>query len=194
MLRLKLPTDKRWAELAQNNLQEAMSDHAFCEQKAASSAISLIVQYPEYSDLVAKMSKIAQEEMQHFEMVHQKILDRGWVLGRERKDEYVNRLAKFFHKGSDRRKNLVYKLLFSAMIEARSCERFRVLSQNTTDKELKDFYNELTKSEAGHYMLFLRFAHKYGDDIIDVDAEWERFLEYEAEVIKDYGVSAKMHG
>jgi tRNA-(ms[2]io[6]A)-hydroxylase len=194
MLRLKLPTDKRWAELAQNDLKEALIDHAFCEQKAASSAISIIVQYPEYSELVDEMSKIAQEEMQHFEMVHQKILDRGWVLGRERKDEYVNKLAKYFKKTGDRRENLVHKLLFSAMIEARSCERFRVLSTTVEDEELRDFYNELTKSEAGHYALFLRYAHKYGDEIMDVSQKWEEFLDFEAEVISEYGKSARMHG
>lgn len=194
MLRLKLPTEKRWAELAQNNLKEALIDHAFCEQKAASSAISLIVTYPDYPELVEKMSEIAIEEMEHFKMVHEKILARGWKLDKERKDEYVNRLRKFFNKSKDRKINLINRLLLAAMIEARSCERFRVLTLTVQDEELKEFYHELTKSEAGHYAVFLNFARKYGEDIIDVEAKWQEFLKFEAELIKDYGNSALIHG
>lgn len=194
MLRLKMPTDQRWADLAKNNLKELLIDHAFCEQKAASSAISLIVHYPEYSELVAEMSKIAQEEMEHFERVHQKITERGWVLGRERKDEYVGKIAKYFKKTGDRRVNLIQKLLFAAMIEARSCERFRVLTLAIDDPDLKEFYHELTKSEAGHFMVFINFAKKYGSDIMDIEEEWQKFLKYEAEIISEYGNSATMHG
>lgn len=194
MLRLKLPTEKRWAELAQNNLKEALIDHAFCEQKAASSAISLIVTYPDYPELVEKMSEIAIEEMEHFKMVHEKILARGWKLDKERKDEYVNRLRKFFHKSPDRKINLINRLLLSAMIEARSCERFRVLTLTVEDEELKEFYHELTKSEAGHYAVFLNFARQYGEGILDVESKWQEFLKFEAELIKDYGNSALIHG
>lgn len=194
MLRLKLPTEKRWAELAENNLKEALIDHAFCEQKAASSAISLIVTYPDYPELVEKMSEIAIEEMEHFKMVHEKILARGWKLDKERKDEYVNKLRKFFHKSKDRKINLVNKLLLAAMIEARSCERFRVLTLTVKDKELSDFYHELTKSEAGHYALFLNFARKYGEGLFDVEAKWQEFLKFEAEIIKEHGNSALIHG
>ena len=138
MLRLKLPTDKRWAELVENDLKGALIDHAFCEQKAASSAISLIVNFPEYSEIVEAMTEVALEEMQHFQQVHKKILDRGWKLDNERKDEYVNRLIKFFPKTKVRKVSLINRLLFSAMIEARSCERFRVLSLNVKDKELSE--------------------------------------------------------
>lgn len=194
MLRLKLPTEKRWAELAENNLKEALIDHAFCEQKAASSAISLIVTYPDYPELVEKMSEIAIEEMEHFKMVHEKILARGWKLDKERKDEYVNKLRKFFHKSKDRKVNLVNKLLLAAMIEARSCERFRVLTLTVKDKELSDFYHELTKSEAGHYALFLNFARKYGEGLFDVESKWQEFLKFEAEIIKEHGNSALIHG
>ena len=194
MLRLKLATDKRWAELVENDLKEALIDHAFCEQKAASSAISLIVNFPEYSDIVEAMTEVALEEMQHFQQVHKKILERGWKLDNERKDEYVNRLIKFFPKTKVRKVSMINRLLFSAMIEARSCERFRVLSLNVKDKELSEFYNELTKSEAQHYLLFLNFAKKYGKDVYDVDHKWNEFLQFEAEVIKDYGKSAQIHG
>ncbi len=194
MLRLKLPTDKYWASLVENNLKEALIDHCFCEQKAASSAISLIVTYPEYSDLVEAMSEVALEEMQHFQQVHKRILSNGWALDKEKKDLYVNELRKFFNKTKDRKLNLVNRLLLSAMIEARSCERFRVLALTVKDKELADFYNELTKSEAGHYTLFLNFARKYGEGVINVEETWQKFLKYEAEIIKNYGNSALIHG
>ncbi len=194
MLRLKLPTDPRWANLAENNIEEILTDHAFCEQKAASSAISIIVQYPEKTDLVDEMIKLAQEEMEHFRMVHEKIKERGLVLGKERKDPYVHDLQKFFTGGTDRNKALVHKLLLAAMIEARSCERFRVLSENIKDKELSDFYYELMKSEATHYTTFLTFARKYGKEYMDVDKLWEDFLHYEATVIKQYGKKEHIHG
>lgn len=194
MLRLKMPTDPKWASVAESNLEEILIDHAFCEQKAASSAISIIINYPEYSDLVQTLSEIAQEEMEHFQRVHKKIIERGYVLGRERKDEYVNRLSKFFIKTNDRKINLVQKLLFSAMIEARSCERFRVLSKNIDDKELAEFYHELMISEAEHYKVFLNYAKKYGKDLLDVNEVWENFLKYEADIIKDYGKKEFIHG
>jgi tRNA-(ms[2]io[6]A)-hydroxylase len=140
MLRLKTETDPRWADLASKDLEEILTDHAFCEQKAASTAISLIVKFPDYPELVTEMSALAREEMEHFQRVHEIILKRGYTLGRERKDEYVNELLSFVRKDGSRIVNLVEKLLFSAMIEARSCERFRVLSENIEDKELSEFY------------------------------------------------------
>ncbi len=193
MLRLKLATEKRWAELAEKNLKEAMIDHAFCEQKAASSAISIIVNFPDYPELVKKMSEIAIEEMEHFRAVHDKILARGWKLKLGRKNDYVNKISKFFPKTSDRKLNLINKLLLAAMIEARSCERFRVLTLTIKDKELVEFYHELTKSEAGHFALFLNFAKKYADGI-DIEAKWQEFLKFEAEIVQDYGKSAHIHG
>ena len=193
MLRLKLATEKRWAELAEKNLKEAMIDHAFCEQKAASSAISIIINFPDYPELVKKMSEIAIEEMEHFRAVHDKILARGWKLKLGRKNDYVNKISKFFPKTSDRKLNLINKLLLAAMIEARSCERFRVLTLTIKDKELVEFYHELTKSEAGHFALFLNFAKKYADGI-DIEAKWQEFLKFEAEIVQDYGKSAHIHG
>ena len=194
MLRLKLPTDPRWANIAEENLEEILTDHAFCEQKAASAAISFIVVYPELTELVTAMGKLAQEEMEHFERVHALIVKNGWTLGRERKDDYVNDLRKFFPTGAVRQKLLVHKLLLAAMIEARSCERFRVLSENLRDPELKQFYHELMISEATHYTMFLKFARQYGSEVYDVDQLWNEFLEYEAKVIANYGTKEHIHG
>ena len=194
MLRLKLPTDPRWVNIAEKNIEEILTDHAFCEQKAASYAISLIILYPECSDLVEAMAALAREEMEHFQMVHEKILQRGLVLGRERKDPYVNDLMQFFKKGTSREKGLVNKLLLAAMIEARSCERFRVLSENIKDKELADFYAFLMKSEATHYAMFLKFARKYGENLVDVETLWQDFLAYEAQIMTNYGKKELIHG
>lgn len=193
MLRLKLPTDPRWVNIAEKNLDEILTDHAYCEQKAASSAISFIVQYPELPDLVDAMSDLAREEMEHFQRVHEQIKKRGLSLGRERKDDYVRELRKFFTGGTPTRQ-LVNNLLLAAMIEARSCERFRVLSEHIQDQELSVFYADLMRSEAMHYTMFLQFARKYGSDELDVDALWEDFLEYEAKVIARYGSKERIHG
>ena len=160
MLGLKLPTDPRWVKIVESNIDEILIDHAFCEQKAATNAISILVQYPELTDLVDAMLDLAQEELEHFKMVHAKIKARGNVLGRERRDEYVNELYSFMRKGHKRHIVLIDKLLFSALIEARSCERFKVLSENIKDAELASFYHELMVSEASHYTMFLKFAKK----------------------------------
>ena len=194
MLKLRLPTDPRWVNIAEKNLEEILTDHAYCEQKAASTAISLIVQLPEYTELVSKMSELAQEEMEHFQRVHQIMEKRNIPLGRERKDEYIHELKKYFSNGGRSRLDvLIDKLLFAAMIEARSCERFRVLSENIKDEELADFYHELMKSEAGHYSMFLLLAKKYGDPD-DVEERWQKFLDYESDVIAMFGKSERIHG
>lgn len=193
MLGLKLPTDPRWVNIVEHNIDEILTDHAWCEQKAATNAISIIVQNPELTEMVETLVKLAQEELSHFEMVHEKIKARGKVLGRERKDDYVNELYKFMKKGEGRTISLVDRLLFAAMIEARSCERFRVLSENISDKELAAFYRELMISEANHYTTFIGFARKYGEGI-DVDKRWKEWLEYEAKVIANYGKSETIHG
>ena len=193
MLKLKLATDTRWAYLAENNIDELLSDHAFCEQKAASNAISLIVNYPELSDLVEQLSQIAMEELEHFRQVHQRIVNRGGVLAKERKDLYVGELYNFVRRGIGREVMLVDRLLFSAIIEARSCERFKLLSETIADSELANWYRELMISEANHYTLFVALAKKYSKGI-DVDARWKEFLEFEGEIIKRYGVKETMHG
>jgi tRNA-(ms[2]io[6]A)-hydroxylase len=194
MLRLKLPTDPKWVRnVVERNIPEILTDHAWCEQKAASNAISIVVRYPEYPELVREMIKLSQEELSHFEMVHEKILERGYELGRERKDDYVNRLQEFMVKSGDRIVVLVDRLLFAAMVEARSCERFKVLSENINDKELAGFYHELMISEANHYTLFIGFAKKFGDPD-HVDKRWNEWLDYEAKVITSYGKKETVHG
>lgn len=193
MLGLKLPTDPRWVNIAEKNIEDILVDHAYCEQKAASTAISLIVTYPEYSELVTEMTALAREEMGHFKMVHDKILERGLILGRDRKDTYVLQLMKFFPKGGSRLTSLVHRLLYAALIEARSCERFRLLSENLEDKKLADFYRSLMVSEANHYTMFLNFARKYGDRD-EVDKKWQDLLTYEAGIMKDLGTSETIHG
>jgi tRNA-(ms[2]io[6]A)-hydroxylase len=193
MLGLKLPTDPRWASIAEKNLEEILTDHAYCEQKAASTAISLIVSFPEYSELVSEMTALAREEMGHFKMVHDKLLKRGYIMGRDRKDEYVLQLLKFFPKGGSRANQLVHRLLIAALIEARSCERFRLLSEKLEEEELRDFYRNLMVSEANHYTLFLNFARQYGDRK-EVDIKWQELLDFEAEVMKDLSKSHSIHG
>jgi tRNA-(ms[2]io[6]A)-hydroxylase len=195
VLRLKMKTDPLWVKnVAERNIEEILTDHAYCEQKAASSAISLIVQFPEHAELVAQMSDLAQEEMGHFRMVHKQIQKRGYTLGRERKDSYVNELVKFTKvKGKSREQTLADKLLFAAMIEARSCERFKVLSENIGEEELATFYHKLMISEARHYTMFLKLARKLCPNV-DVDKRWEEFLEYEGEVISRYGKKEEIHG
>lgn len=195
MLKLKMKTDAKWVELAEGNIQEILTDHAFCEQKAATNAISFIVKFPEYSELVTTMAELAREEMEHFQMAHNKLLERGYTLGRERKDDYVNELLKYFPKGGSRTNQMVERLLVSAMIEARSCERFKTLSENIKDKEMAEFYFELMKSEASHYAMFIKLAKQYGEaEGIDVNAKWEAFLEFEGELISRYGQKEQIHG
>ncbi|HEU0228071.1 MAG TPA: tRNA-(ms[2]io[6]A)-hydroxylase [Arachidicoccus soli] len=193
MLGLKLLTDPRWANIAESNLEEILTDHAWCEQKAASNAISLIANNSEKEDLIHELTNIALEEMQHFQMVINIIKDRGYTLGRERKDDYVNQLFKFCKKDGNRNNALVDRLLFSAMIEARSCERFRVLSQNIKDVELAKFYHDLMVSEAGHYTTFLGFARCY-TEATDVERRWKEWLVFESELIQMYGNKEYIHG
>ena len=193
MIGLKLPTDARWAQLASNNLEEVLTDHAWCEQKAASNAISIIVSYSELPDLVAQLTNIAQEELLHFQQVTEKIVARNFALGRERKDSYVNELVKFIRKGHNREIVLLDRLLFSAMIVARSCERFKMLTETCTDPDLAEFYRDLMVSEAGHYTTFLKLAKKHVNPEM-VEPRWQEWLAYEAEVIQRYGKAETIHG
>ena len=193
--RLQLPTDPRWVNIVEKNIEEILSDHAWCEQKAATNAITIITINSEYPDLVTDMLEVAKEEMEHFQMVHDIIKKRGLKLARERKDEYVGELAQYMKKSNtgSRVSGFVERMLFSAMIEARSCERFKVLSQNIQDEELSKFYRELMESEAAHYTTFIGYARKYGEGI-DVEKRWREWLEFEASVIVKYGKKQTVHG
>jgi tRNA 2-(methylsulfanyl)-N6-isopentenyladenosine37 hydroxylase len=194
MLGLKLETDPNWVNIVEKNIAEILTDHAWCEQKAATNAISIVIGYPYHTDLVDELLALAKEELSHFEMVHQKIKERGLTLGFERKDEYVNELYKFMRKGHRKEIVLIDRLLFSAMIEARSCERFKILSHHIGDEDLRKFYHELMISEANHYTTFLAFARKYGKDVEDVNGRWQQWLDYEAQVVKSYGKQETIHG
>ena len=183
MLGLQLPTDPRWVNLAEKDLEEILTDHAYCEQKAATFCISLIQQFPEKIGMVHELAPIVTEEWGHFRMVLSELEKRGLKLGRQRKDEYVNRLLQFQHKGGSREDILLEKLLVCALIEARSCERFRLLSLHIGEDKLKDFYHKFMVSEAGHYRLFIDLAKTYCDPE-KVKKRWDEYLAYEAEVMK----------
>jgi tRNA-(ms[2]io[6]A)-hydroxylase len=197
MFKLQLPTDPTWVKnLVESNIEEILTDHAYCEQKAATNAITLIIQNPNISELVQEMAELAKEEMDHFKRVHDLILKRGFTLGLERKDNYVNELIKFLKRGggeAKRTESMVDRLLLAAMIEARSCERFKVLSEYVQDQELSEFYHELMISEASHYTMFIGLARKYGIGI-DVEKRWQEWLDYEGNVIKSYGKAETIHG
>jgi tRNA 2-(methylsulfanyl)-N6-isopentenyladenosine37 hydroxylase len=193
MLGLKLPTDPRWVNIAEKNIDEILIDHAWCEQKAASMAISFIVTNPSIPEVVQEMTDLAREEMAHFKMVLKKMEERNIQLGPQRPDEYVKKLNHFFPKGGTRTDGLVHSLLVAALIEARSCERFRLLSLHIKDEDLATFYHDLMKSEAGHYTMFLKLARKYGKDK-DVENKWQNLLEFEAQIIKNIGNHESVHG
>ncbi len=194
LLGLRLATDEKWAKLCESNINSILNDHAWCEQKAASNAISVITKFPMHTDLVEALTKIAIEELEHFDMVLEKMKDRGVKLQYECKDNYVGELYKYMlSEGGSKENQLGSRMLCAAMIEARSCERFRLLAEKLTDPDLVKFYRELMISEAHHYTTFLKFARKYGGDI-DVDARWQKFLDFEGEVIKRYGIVETMHG
>ena len=194
MLGLKLPTDPRWVNIVEKNISEILTDHAYCEQKAANSAISLIIGYPDINELVTAMIALAQEEMSHFKMVHELMLKRGLKLGRERKDDYVRKLQTHFPKGGSRETHLVHKLLIAGLIEARSCERFRLLSEELEDVELRKFYRNLMISEAHHYTLFLKLARKYAPKEVNIERKWQSLLDFEADLMKELGSQETIHG
>jgi tRNA-(ms[2]io[6]A)-hydroxylase len=192
-LGLELPTDPRWVDIASMNIEDILVDHAYCEQKAASSCISLIMLYPERSELVAMLTPVVAEEWAHFERVLEELNKRGFPLGRQRKDEYVERLYKTIRKGGSRDQQLVEKLLMNALIEARSCERFKLLWKNIGDESLSKFYYELMVSEAGHYKNFLHLAKRYMPEEY-VTKRWNELLEDEAAIMATLGVRGdRMH-
>ncbi|MEO1515061.1 MAG: tRNA-(ms[2]io[6]A)-hydroxylase [Bacteroidota bacterium] len=183
MLGLKLPTDPRWVNLAEKDLAEILTDHAYCEQKAATSVISLIQQYPDKIEMVRALAPIVTEEWGHFRLVLAELDKRNLTLGAQRKDEYVNQLLKFQRKGGSRDERLIERLLVCALIEARSCERFRLLSLNMAQEDLRGFYHKFMVSEAGHYRLFLDLAKKYGDED-KVRERWKEYLRHEAGIME----------
>ncbi|WP_421978926.1 tRNA-(ms[2]io[6]A)-hydroxylase [Roseivirga seohaensis] len=193
LLGLQLPTDPRWVDIAQMNIEDILVDHAYCEQKAASSCISLIVLFPEKTEMVEMITPVVAEEWNHFERVLDQLKKRGMSFGQARKDEYVIQLQKVVKKGGSRDQQLVERLLMNALIEARSCERFKILSQNIQDQELKNFYYELMVSEAGHYKNFISLAKIYMPEEY-VLSRWKEFLIEEANILKSLEVRGdRMH-
>ena len=193
MLNLKLPTDPRWVDAALDNIEQILVDHAYCEQKAASSCISLIVQFPEKEKLVEVLTPVVAEEWNHFERVLKELKNRGYKLGKQRQDEYVALLIKNERKGGAIERQLMDKLLINALIEARSCERFKLLWQKIADKDLSEFYYELMVSEAGHYRNFLDLAKEYMSEDV-VDQRWKELLEIEARIMESLEIrSDRMH-
>jgi tRNA-(ms[2]io[6]A)-hydroxylase len=184
MLKLKLPTDPRWVDIAGKQLEEILTDHAYCEQKAASTGISLIVQYPEKEELVETVTQLVAEEWSHFKRVIKELKKRGLKLGAQRKDEYVIALMAHMRKGGSREQQLMDKLLICALIEARSCERFKLLWQNLEDEALKTFYYDFMVSEAGHFTTFVELAKLYLPADV-VDKRFEELLTAEAEIIQN---------
>ncbi len=183
MLGLKLPTDPRWVNLAEISIEDILTDHAYCEQKAATFCISLISQYPDQTDLVDALAPIVTEEWGHFRMVLKELKARNLKLGHQRKDQYVNGLMKFQKKGGSPADRLLEKLLTCALIEARSCERFRLLSLNISDDELKEFYHKFMVSEAGHYRLFIDLAKQVGGEEKAM-SRWSEYLVFEADLLR----------
>ena len=182
ILGLHLPTDPRWVNLAEISLEDILTDHAYCEQKAATSCISLIQRYPDKIELVNELSPIVTEEWGHFRLVLQELRKRNLQLGKQRKDEYVNKLLQFEVKGGREEDRLLDKLLICALIEARSCERFKRLSEGLNDDYLRNFYRRFMESEAGHYVTFIELAETYIDKE-KVRKRWQEWLAYEADVI-----------
>lgn len=193
ILKLQLPTDPRWVRLVDENLEEILTDHAYCEQKAASSCISLIIQFPERQQLVDVLTPIVAEEWDHFQRVMGLIRKRGFHFGKKRTDEYAVKLGKLERKGDRIERQLMDKLLINALIEARSCERFKILWKSLQDEELKQFYYELMASEAGHYVTFIKLAKEYMPEEI-VKERWKELLQSEADIIKGLEVRPdRMH-
>jgi tRNA 2-(methylsulfanyl)-N6-isopentenyladenosine37 hydroxylase len=193
VLGLELPTDPRWVNIAEKNIEDILVDHAYCEQKAASSCISLIISYPEKDRVVEMLTPVVTEEWSHFERVLEELKKRGYKLGFPRKDEYVDQLQKIVKKGGNREQQLVEKLLINALIEARSCERFRLLWKEIGDVELSKFYYELMVSEAGHYKNFLTLAKEFMNPEL-VEKRWREILAQEADIVKNLDVRGdRMH-
>ena len=194
MLGLKLPTDPRWAKLASESLEDILTDHAYCEQKAASTCISLIQQYADHEELVETLAPIVTEEWGHFRMVLNELKKRNLKLGKQRKDEYVNQLNNLIRKGVSFEERLLDKLLMAALIEARSCERFRILSEKLNDEHLRSFYRQFMESEAGHYTLFMKLAKTYLPASM-ADDRWKEFLNEESKIIQSLEMRGdRMHG
>lgn len=189
ILGLQLPTDPRWVNLAEMELEEILTDHAYCEQKAATTCISLIQRYSHREELVKELSPIVTEEWGHFRQVLAELGKRKLKLGKQRKDAYVNKLLEFQRKGGHPEDRFLDQLLTMALIEARSCERFKRLSEGLDDAYMRSFYRRFMESEAGHYTLFINLAELYLPKDT-VRKRWNEWLQYEKAIM----ASAEVRG
>ena len=187
ILGLQLPTDPRWVDLAGISIEEILTDHAYCEQKAATTCISLIQRYADKNEMVNALAPIVTEEWGHFRLVLQELQKRGLQLGKQRRDEYVNKLLEFQVKGGSADDRFLDQMLTMALIEARSCERFKRLSENLNEAYMRNFYRRFMESEAGHYALFIELAETYIDKE-KVRNRWKQWLHYEANVMNELEV------
>jgi tRNA-(ms[2]io[6]A)-hydroxylase len=193
ILGLKMSTDPRWVNIQEKNIADILNDHAFCEQKAASACISLIVQYWDKQDIVDQVTPVVAEEWAHFRAVLDEMNKRGIELQKPENDHYVNKLLNFCRRNVPFEVKMLDKLLVSALIEARSCERFRLLSLYCSDEHLRDFYYDFMVSEAAHYTMFIKLAENYFPKDT-VRSRWNEFLEYEASFLQEYvGQEGRMH-
>ena len=193
MLGLKFETATSWVEVASAGLEQVLTDHAFAEQKAASNAVSIIINYSEETELVQAMSDIAIEEMEHFKMVHEFMVKKGMTLGRDQSNDYARHLQSYFPKTSDRQLALIHRLLIAALIEARSCERFTLLADALPDSPERSLIRELIPSEARHFSMFMNLAREY-DDADAVEARFEEYAVAEAEIVRALPDEARVHG
>ncbi len=193
MLGLLSDTNPKWVAIVEANLSTFLSDHLYAEQKATSNGFSFVIQYPEKTELIKEMGAYALEESEHFKRILDYMLQKGIVLQKDKKNEYVNYLRKFFPKTKDRNENLINRLLLASLIEARSCERFALFAKLTMNAELSEFYQDLIKDEVGHYKLFQNLARKFQDENSVVE-KWNKLLIYEATYMKQMGISALVHG
>jgi tRNA-(ms[2]io[6]A)-hydroxylase len=192
-LGLNLPTDPRWVDMASISLQDILTDHAFCEQKAASTMISIIQMHSDKPEIVEALAPVVTEEWGHFRMVLAELKKRGLILGIQRPDAYIKKLMQGKPKGQGREQLFLDQLLICALIEARSCERFKILSQQLEDAELKEFYHKFMVAEAAHYKLFLQLARHYFKEEM-VSTRWDYWLNYEAEFLPHLEVRGdRMH-
>jgi tRNA 2-(methylsulfanyl)-N6-isopentenyladenosine37 hydroxylase len=183
ILGLQLPTDPRWVDLAGISLEDILTDHAWCEQKAATTCISLVQRYSDKEKLVQDLTPIVTEEWGHFRLVLHELQKRNLKLGKQRKDQYVNKLLEFQRRGGHFEERFLDQLLTMALIEARSCERFKRLSEGLKDEYMRNFYRRFMESEAGHYTLFIELAETYVDKE-KVRQRWSEWLQYESEIMR----------
>ena len=191
MLCLKCETNSEWIEIAKENLLDVIMDHAHCEKKAAVTGMNLINNYPEKTDLAFEMADLIEEEIDHFRSVVKILDERGETLNEDKGDDYAKKLFNQLRKTQPER--FLDHLLVAGIVEARSCERLQILADNLDDEKLKAFYTELVKSEAGHYMAFVKLAKNYFDENV-VKSRLDELTDLAAEIVKNLSNKPAMHG